>query len=538
MNGQLRFCLRVALAFGVLLPTMAHAGVDTAWVRRYDGPAHGEDWAVRIAVDTAGNVYVVGASMSDTGSNTQYLDFVTIKYFPNGDTAWVRRADFGGKDLPSGLGVDGQGNVYVTGTNNDSRMVTVKYDLAGHQKWVKLYGSQALSDGLVLDQDGNVIICGGDMQVSTDCIIIKYRPNGDTAWARFYDWAGYDDDLDVLAPTSQGGLCAVGYCSDTNPGGNVLVLKYDSTGNRQWAAYYDGPQHGADWPSAVAVDRVGNSYIAAVSDNGYGTSLDYLTIKYDSAGETLWTRRYDGPAHADDEANAVATDGSGNVLVTGYAKAIGSWQQCTTIKYGPAGEILWVAGFERNGEHSAGEAVAVDGTGCAYVAGGVAPAGQYSDYLTVKYSPAGETLWTRSYNGPSNSADYCRAIALGRDGSVCVTGGSQGDIVTIRYVQSGGVAERTEPGIPPLAIDARPNPLAARTSVRFGLPRGGSSSVRALDVSGRIVRTLQSGQSATGGHSVVWDGTDDQGKRVPAGVYILVLEAGGKMARAKVVLSE
>jgi hypothetical protein len=155
----------------------------------------------------------------------------------------------------------------------------------------------------------------------------------------------------------------------------------------------------------------------------------------------MWTRRYDGPAHEDDEAKSVTADASGNVLVTGYAKPTGSWQQCTTIKYGPDGQILWVAGFERNGEHSAGEAIAVDSVGCAFVAGGVAPAGQYSDYLTVKYNPNGETLWTGSYNGPGNSADYCNAIALGRDGSVYVTGGSQSDILTIKYVQNGGVEE-------------------------------------------------------------------------------------------------
>jgi hypothetical protein len=536
MNREV--CLLLGL--GLVLPGLLSAGVDTAWVRRYDGPAHGDDWATRLAVDSAGNVYVTGASMSDTGSNTQYLDFVTIKYQPNGDTAWVRRADFGGKDLPSGLGVDAQGNVYVTGTNRDSRMVTVKYSPTGNRLWYEFFGSQGGAYDLALDSQGNVIVCGSSHRASSDAAVVKYRPNGDTAWARFYDWAGHDDELDALALTSGGDICAVGFCSDTVPGGNILVLKYDSTGNRQWASYYDGPQHGADWPSAIAADRFGNSYVAGISDMGYGTPWDYLTIKYGSAGETLWTRRFNGSANGDDEAKDVALDSIGSAIVTGYAQFEAGNSDYATIKYDSAGTQVWVVRYD--GPASALDqafAIAVDALGNAFVTGGARVQQYVAACVTIKYNADGDTVWVATYSAPPFTPVYGTATAVNDMGCVFVAGVYDDDFLTIKYVQDGGVVEGSQtPVVLRPSLSAEPSVLSRSTVVRFRAGRAATAWVSVFDAGGRRVRTLVSGPVVPGLISVTWDGCDERGMRLSSGVYVVILEAGGQRAKVKVVMSE
>jgi beta-propeller repeat-containing protein len=55
--------------------------------------------------------------------------------------------------------------------------------------------------------------------------------------------------------------------------------------------------------------------------------------------------RYDGPVGSDDNANAIAIDGSGNVYVTGKSLGVGGSFDYATIKYSAAGQEQWVARY-------------------------------------------------------------------------------------------------------------------------------------------------------------------------------------------------
>jgi hypothetical protein len=99
-----------------------------------------------------------------------------------------------------------------------------------------------------------------------------------------------------------------------------------------WLSQYQGPVQGLHQGNAVALDNIGNVYLAGQSP-GNGTGNDIVAIKYDSNGNQLWVQRYDGPAHGDDIATGIVVDNQANVYVTGYSATTNGGTEFVTIKY-------------------------------------------------------------------------------------------------------------------------------------------------------------------------------------------------------------
>jgi len=370
--------------------------VDTAWVRRYNGPGNDWDNACAIAVDGFGNVYVTGVS---DGSGTSW-DYATIKYDSSGNELWVQR--YNGpenySDWAWAIAVDGSGNVYVTGRS---------------------YGS------------------GTDNDYAT----IKYDPDGNQLWVQTYNGPGnYSDYAYAIAVDGSGNVYVTGVSYGSGTSTDYATIKYDPDGNQLWEKRYNGPANNHDYAWAIAVDGSGNVYVTGRS-YGSGTYEDYTTIKYDPDGNQLWEKRYNGLANLYDEALAIAVDGSGNVYVTGLSVGSDTFTDYATIKYDPDGIQLWEKTYNGPGNnHDNAYAIAVDDSGNVYVAGASYGSGTDYDYATLKYDPQGTQLCVKRYNGPANDWDNVFAIAVDGSGNVYVTGKSVGsgtdyDYATIKYSQ-------------------------------------------------------------------------------------------------------
>ena len=264
----------------------------------------------------------------------------------------------------------------------------------------------------------------------------------DTAWVRRYDGPGNgDDDAHAIAVDGSGNVYVTGVSTGDGTGFDYATIKYHSAGDIAWVKRYDGPGNEGDNAHAIAVDGSGHVYVTG-SSVGSGTALDYATIKYYSNGDIAWVKRYNGPENGKDWAQAIAVDGSASVYVTGSRKGSRSDYDYdyTTIKYNSNGDIAWVETYNgpENGVHEA-SAIALDGSGNVYVTGYSEGAGTSYDYATIKYHSAGDIAWVKRYNGPGgNGIDQARAIAVDGSGSVYVTGGSIGsgtswDYATIKY---------------------------------------------------------------------------------------------------------
>lgn len=73
----------------------------------------------------------------------------------------------------------------------------------------------------------------------------------------------------------------------------------------------------------------------------------------------------------------------------------------------------------------------------------------------------------------------------------------------------------------------QPNPFSPETQIRFKLPEAAEVELRIYNPSGRLVRTLVSGEQPAGPHMVRWNGLNDLGRKVSSGVYFYSLRAPG-----------
>jgi hypothetical protein len=419
----------IATLFFLAIPALAEMIVDTAWVRSYNGPANDPDWAVALAVDISGNVHV-------TGGGAFRPDYVTLKYYSNGDTAWVRTYNGPGDgwDVATGIAVDDSSNVYVTGFSEDSTThndyATVKYYPNGDTGWVRRYdGPASLGDyahAITVDDSGYVYV-----------LTIKYHLGGDTAWVRRYDGPGSSNDIArAIAVDGLGNVYVTGASKSRESFEDYATIKYLANGDTAWVRRYDGPAYLRDEAFSIDVDGSGNVCVTGWSWNG--TDYDYATIKYYPDGDTAWVRRYHGPEHLLDSAPSVATDELGNVYVAGSSRINEDDCDYLTIKYSPNGDMAWVRRYDgpASGRDHAAD-LALDNIGNIYVTGVSS-----WDYAAVKYDSSGNEVWVRRYNGPENGSDYARAIAVDGSGFVYVTGdskssGSWEDFATVKYVQTG-----------------------------------------------------------------------------------------------------
>jgi hypothetical protein len=435
-------------------------GVYEAWVARYSGPANDYDGGVAILCDGSGNIYVTGESVSSpTGA-----DYLTIKYNSSGEEEWVALYDGGLGDAATAIAVDSSGNVYVTGQSWSAKTseydyATVKYNADGQEQWIARYDGPATDydypTGIAVDTSGNVYVTGVSigLEGDWDCTTVKYNSGGQQEWVvRYNGPANFDDWGSAIALDKADNIYVAGGSVVSGIFSEYLTIKYNSAGQEQWVARYHGTGNGNDAANAIAIDGSDNIYVTGSSLNS-NNNFDCVTIKYDSIGQQTWLARYDGPIHFDDLGYAIAIDNSGNASVTGAGAVSFNEFNYLTIRYNSAGQEQWVAQSDAGGY---AVAVATDSLGNTYITGtgGVTNA----DYATVKYDALGQEQWVAQYNGPGNGPDDAKAIAVDGSGNVCVTGTSltsgpfNSDAATIKYVQGATPSPTVTPTFPPCSV--------------------------------------------------------------------------------------
>jgi hypothetical protein len=412
---------------------MLALGGGPVWTNHYDYASFSA-----VAADGSGNVIATGYANSD---------FVTIKSSNAGARLWTNFYNGSGTIA---IAVDNIGNVVVTGrspSSGASGYATIKYSGAGVPIWTNRYhgpnpNAADTPRALGVDSSGNVFVAGGSANdtsssaISHDYATVAYSAAGVPLWTNRYHGpaANTDDEATAVAADGSGNVFVTGHSVGSFFPPGYETIKYSGAGVPLWTNRYYGTNNNGAVPQAMTLDGSGNVLVTGFAIIN-GTESDYAIVKYSGAGVALWTNRYVGPGHSSDSPTAIATDGSDNVIVTGGSVNSGSNSDYATIKYSSAGAPLWVNRYNgpANGNDSASR-IAVDSSGDVFVTGTSTGSSASLDFLTVAYSPTGVPLWTNRYNGLQNAFGGASAIAVDNVGNVFLAGTSQSATTNVNVI--------------------------------------------------------------------------------------------------------
>jgi hypothetical protein len=229
---------------------------------------------------------------------------------------------------------------------------------------------------------------------------------------------------------------------------DALVIKYDKAGNILWSRKFNVPSNGNEQVTAIAVDNNCNVYVTGTNANNAATNFqtELFALKYDVNGNLQWSNTYIKSLFYGTAGIDITYDLTGNAYILGksYVSATGA-VDIAILKYSPTGVLLIENNDGTTGTYNEGQSITLDKSGNIFVAAKTTNTSTFNyNYLTVKYNNLGKKQWSAIYNGPGNSTDEPSKIVTDGNGNVYVTGGSMGagtnlDYATIKYNSSGSL---------------------------------------------------------------------------------------------------
>lgn len=307
---------------------------------------------------------------------------------PAPDPLWVATDDdpFGGYDTAEAVAVDPvTGNVYVNGTgsraNNSDDLATIGYTAAGGK-----VVEARLQRPLPRRPRRRQRHCGrpGDGTRIRD----RFEP-ASRRQLRFRDGSLQPDRTAAVGGAvcrsrrrrrerqgDRGRLRQWQRLRDRHGGpargtGDFVTVAYSRTGQKLWARGYDGPKHGTDTATEIAVDeQTGVVHVAGNSrleqDGEIGENA-YVTLAYSASGSRLWTVRQTNLPGVRNYLAGLGLTPAGATVILGRSEEAGERFEHQLIAYGTSGEELWTA-TEQGPRGKSDSALAVDPTtGNAYV---------------------------------------------------------------------------------------------------------------------------------------------------------------------------
>jgi hypothetical protein len=428
-RAALTVVLTAALVLLICSSAAAYKPGQLIWAKSTgSSSASTEGWA---AASGPGGAAAVAGTQYQAPIGTQAW---AAAYRASGALRWSHLVA-GGPGYAEDAVFDKAGNLYVAGSvdyggGGGYDMFLVKYSPAGAVLWTRNYAGPAgltdYTEDLALDGSGNAVVVGtsGYDALRAGVVVVKYKPNGDPAWApqRFdpnlADPLSGSDIAAEMTLDGSGNIYVAGQ-SEYDSVSYALTLKFSgASGVRQWGQVYSGT--GTDGADLEDVAVRGGRVVVVGEALPSTPGADALAISYTTAGvqkaARRWTGSTDGSWFGD-----VAIDGKGNVYVTGGVWKLGAWDEAITMRWNAAlSKIGWKGVYLPPSKDAEGYYLALDSLNNTYVTGYAVDAKNIDRLLTMKYSPAGKRLWLKTWL-PAGSDDVSADdVQLGMSGTILV----------------------------------------------------------------------------------------------------------------------
>ena len=271
---------------------------------------------------------------TDTLTTNHFWDIFIAKFDTSGSLIWLRKGGGIGSDHSNAIAVDKSGNCYVTGffeynfiigedtltSNGFNDIFIAKLDSSGNEIWVRHAGgsNNDESSGISIDGNNNLYVTGyfaftigfgNDTLVSsgnTDVFLIKYDSSGNELWAR--KCGGYGSDKGTAISVDSSGNCYfTGDASDSSIFGNdilygygIFISKFNANGIELWTRQQAVKLNNQNNSFCISADNSGHIYLSGkyrdtlifANDTLFTSahSIDLFATKFDSTGNLIWLR--------------------------------------------------------------------------------------------------------------------------------------------------------------------------------------------------------------------------------------------------------
>ncbi|MEO6694781.1 MAG: hypothetical protein ABIY50_10900, partial [Ignavibacteria bacterium] len=274
---------------------------------------------------------------------------------------------------------------------------------------------------ILSDNFGNIYLTGSKLgPVSRiDMLFIKFTQTGSINWIQTF--------ADTISP----------FPSNQNGAGNILFDDSSNIflgGSRLWKYNNKGQLFWNVYPGLYR----GFARVFFDADYNFLTSMEFanssfLIRKYSYNGDSVWSRTFKPAGTIAARWRGAVADSKDNIITAGYMNknGIGDRYDYMTVKYSNAGELSWANRYE-DGVDNINSSIAIDDSDNVYVTGGSEINNLNYNIVTLKYAPDGKVIWTRSFDG--GAWDYGTDIEVDGDGNVYIVGAAVGyGAVLLKY---------------------------------------------------------------------------------------------------------